>query len=1315
LRRIAFVVMAFLLLGLKVGAFAQTFSSPPLLPTAFDPVAVAAGDFNHDGNPDLVYVDGAGQTPHTLHVLLGRGDGTFSHGQNVALPDGICVFFCAINIADVSADGLPDLIMGGGVGLTGKVAVLLSNANGTFQDPIVSILPPSTQVFPSLGGVIAVADFNGDGAADLAVGDPANSGVHILLGNKSGSFTEATILPDNTRSGDLHAVDLNHDGHIDLVALGAISSGGFNVYLGNGDGTFQFPVLHSLGPGFKGFLRDLNADGEPDILAELNPTGTLTQIIFLKGNGDGTFASSLVVGQLPAGVHVLGLGDFNGDGIPDLQVTSLTGVGIMLGQPGLIFGSIITSLSGGSPGPFQHSATQVDLNNDGHLDLVVPSDGGIVLSLGRGDGSFPSGAQVYDVGGGVTTIAVADFNSDKVPDIAVAINAALPRLLLGRADGTFVLAPDPNTTHLFGPGTLATGDFNGDGHADLSLGPITSGTSNVLFGDGHGNFSAPQAVPSSTAAIADFNGDGRSDMIDIKVSITTCDPGCPLTVLLGQTDGTFVSKVTTVIGITDAVITAIGDLNGDGIPDVVLTGDGVLQVWLGKGDGTFTQGASLGIFNFNLSVQSEGAALVDLDGDGKKDVVLTPFVNLANPFFVAPQALMVLYGKGDGTFEPPVLLPISHFYTHLIVADVNSDGQPDLILHDGVGISVILSLGNRAFEDESHYAAGTSIAGLTAVDVNGDGFPDLVVANPGGTTVAVLLNNPTGIPPGGLHPLASLSIAPEPSDFAAAFTANVIISAPNLTSPAPTGSVDFMLDGSLAATVPLASGAASFTFTNSLIPGPHQIVATYSGDSVYAMAFVNQSHTVNRQIFNTQTVLTATPSIALASQTVHLEANVSAGGATPCPPIPSNICSWGVVTFLDGSKTVRTQSADENGRAIFDTALLSPGTHTMSAVFHGLTNSVEIFPQSTSAPVTVTVSSVPTASTVSLSSGSITAGKVATISLNVSSGTGPPFGGATFFDGNIPLGTMSLHADGTASFSTASLSIGSHIISAKFNANATFSGSSSAPVTLVVTPAPAAAIPTSVALSATAHPETGTLELQVRVHAEHGPSQSSVSFLDGGLILGNAMTDASGLAVLRVPLPGSGSHAFRASFNGDSQFAPSVSPELQEVWPDSGSTFSVLMTPALVKLKGVAVEIEIAVVSSSAVHDPVQLTCLSGLPTGYSCSFEPASLSQSGVSRLSIQRSLVGRNSVLPTQPVFHTPARGLALALFGVLVLAQRRTLAALAVLCVVALGILSGCGGSVQVQKQVAVVTVQATSGSGQSQAVHSTQLILIIADQQ
>lgn len=1307
MRRTIVALLAFLVIGSCFSASAQTFDSPPLLPSAFDPIAVAAGDFNQDGNPDLVYVDGIGSGPRTLHVLLGHGDGTFFNGQALSLPASICAYRCSITAADVSSDGKLDLITAGNVDLVGEIVVLLGNGDGTFQEPLVSTLPASMNAFPVLAGRIGIGDFNGDGAPDLAVPDPMNNLVYILLGDNSGAFNLNTSIYNQVGSTDLRVVDLNRDGHLDLVALGGSSSGGFDVYIGNGDGTFHLPVLYSVAAGFKGCLADVDGDGQPDIVATIMPAVGQTQIIVLRGQADGTFASPITVGQFPNNAQLVDLADFNGDGMLDLEASNATGVGILLGQPRLGFGSMISSLAAGSSAFFPAAPAQADFNKDGHLDLAMVADGGIVLLMGQGDGSFASGARVYDLGSAVTTVAVADFNGDKLPDIAVAISAPLPRLLLGEPGGTFVLAPNPNTSAGSGPGSLAVGDFNGDGHADLALGangPFSSPA--VLFGDGNGGFSAPVALGNGSTDVADFNSDGRSDLINIgAITFGACFEACPMVVSLGQTNNTFAAVSSTALGITFPFLAAIGDLNGDGVPDMVLNGQGYLEVWLGKGDGTFSQGISLNISSFRSGggIGRKAAAIVDLDGDGKNDFVLTP---AANPYTATPRALMVLYGKGDGTFEAPVLLPLSHYYGNLNIADVNQDHQPDLILDDGLGIAVILNLGNRAFQEESHYAAGTSIAGLTAIDVNGDGFPDLVVANPGSTTVAVLLNNPTGVPPGGLHVVGSLSIAPEPSNFAAPFSASAIIAAPNLTSPAPTGMVNFFLDGALAGAVPLSSGAATFTFTGSFTPGLHNVVATYSGDQVYSAASINQIHTINPRVFPTQTVLTATPGTVLTSQTVHLVASVSAGGASPC-----NGCLWGKVTFLDGTRTLSAQTADENGIAVFDTALLTAGIHTLSAVYHGLQRQDEIFQPSTSAPVPVTVNSTPTTTTLKISSSSATAGTVVTLSASVSAGTGTPFGGVTFYDGTSPFGTMALDETGTATFSVASLSIGTHSISASFNANATFAGSSSPAVSLAVQSPPSGAIPTFAALSTMVHSKDGTFVVEATVAAAKPPAQSRVIFLDGGVILGAATTNQAGVAILALPVPHSGTHILRASFSGTSEFAPTVSPELREYWPESGPGFSLRASPAVVSFNGAAAETEITMVTPTALQNPVQLACLPGLPAGYTCMFSPSSLPQSGGSHLSIHATAVsGRQDKHASALV-----RGFTLAfLLAILVFGHRRTSALLILLCCTSMGAVSGCAGaSLQRRTPAQVITIQATSGAGQSQIVHSTQIVLIIPD--
>jgi hypothetical protein len=133
-----------------------------------------------------------------------------------------------------------------------------------------------------------------------------------------------------------------------------------------------------------------------------------------------------------------------------------------------------------------------------------------------------------------------------------------------------------------------------------------------------------------------------------------------------------------------------------------------------------------------------------------------------SPFPITPGntgSLPIFYGNGTGTFQAPVYLPISRQYTHLVVADLNRDNKPDLVMTDGATIAVMMNLGGRQFDSEIHYVAGRSISRLDVVDVNGDGFPDIVAANPGGTTVTVLLNQPNGISPDG-SPVRGIDFRP---------------------------------------------------------------------------------------------------------------------------------------------------------------------------------------------------------------------------------------------------------------------------------------------------------------------------------------------------------------------------------------------------------------------------------------------------------------------------------------------------------------------------------------------------------------------------
>lgn len=355
-------------------------------------------------------------------------------------------------------------------------------------------------------------------------------------------------------------------------------------------------------------------------------------------------------GTTPTGPNpnVFAVGDFNGDGIPDVAVTTYTipgtnytnnGVTVLLGR-----GNGTFTQAPGNPvlinGLDPRAVATGDFNGDGHTDIVVASDsptGGIEIDilLGKGNGQFtqaPVGAALP--GPTAYGLAVGDFNGDGIEDLAVS-DDYYTFILLGNGDGTFTQpawSPLMPTVSEFGP-SLATGDFNGDGISDLvvvSSGTPPYGTDSVVtifLGNrqasttvmaqasgspltlGSSESKTAPRVDSYFAAVADFNGDGKQDML-----ISQSDG---LVVLLGNGDGTFDETPASPIATGSTGVPSIGDFNGDGKADVALSGFSMTdsaQLWLGNGDGTFTQAA-------NLATTVGYSAAADLNGNGISDLI----------------------------------------------------------------------------------------------------------------------------------------------------------------------------------------------------------------------------------------------------------------------------------------------------------------------------------------------------------------------------------------------------------------------------------------------------------------------------------------------------------------------------------------------------------------------------------------------------------------------------------------------------------------------------------------------------------------------
>ncbi len=269
-----------------------------------------------------------------------------------------------IHVFDVNGDGKLDLIVNGKRGTTGFAATMLGNGDGTFQAPI------ETDFSMAASSSVVVADFNGDGALDVALVG-ANS-VQLLLGNGGGTFhTGPSSALNFTGRDGIGAGDFNGDGKLDLVITAYDPfSQGFNfagVLLGNGDGSFG-PLQQVAGSGasfvgsITGAIGDFNGDGKLDIATAIQTAGaTIQGLLYLSlGNGDGTFQVGTSVPNVSSVTTPLLAGDFNADGILDLA----TGGFIYYGQGD---GTFPTS-NGSSGAPTFVSAG--DVNGDGLLDIL---------------------------------------------------------------------------------------------------------------------------------------------------------------------------------------------------------------------------------------------------------------------------------------------------------------------------------------------------------------------------------------------------------------------------------------------------------------------------------------------------------------------------------------------------------------------------------------------------------------------------------------------------------------------------------------------------------------------------------------------------------------------------------------------------------------------------------------------------------------------------------------------------------------------------------------------------------------------------------
>jgi subtilase family serine protease len=804
-------------------------------------------------------------------------------------------------------------------------------------------------------------------------------------------------------------------------------------------------------------------------------------------------------------------GDFNGDGIPDfaaINVNLSTQLMVYLGKGDGTFQPAAASVVTSDPTLTNPSSIVVgDFNSDGIADIIVGFNAGnsLAVMLGNGDGTFRQGTVLALplLSGASASIpgnlVAADFNGDGILDIAFGgdngSGTTSIEVFFGAGDGTF----KPTPTILPGVGSsdppnyvinLAAGDVNNDGNTDLVAFDAEDGTIGILLGKGDGTFQNEVTYPSGSltglGALVDMNKDGFLDI----VAPNPADQN--VAVFLNNQDGTFYNSANystaTIFNPPEYYYPeprsiAVGDLNHDGYPDVVIANSniGKVSVLYGK-----TNGGLQAIEPLLLSTAANPyqVLVADLNNDGNSDIIVNePQANTIG-------VLIDGYSWKTSFLNVPLNGGVAE--TQTMSATYAGDGQNDpstsaaLSLH-GSGTTIPTKLDWAPATTTATF--GTALpAGVFDAKVENSIAGAVIYSAQSATASNVPIEAGSSLPAAGIYTLAAAFTPSNPSDYAPstanspftvakanvseALNASVAQTAVTLTdkvlsatSGTPTGLVNFLSGTtSLGAASLDATGTATLT-TTSLPAGIYAVTANYLGDNN----------------FNTDTsaevsVVTGSPSIAVASGSPSITIVAGSSGtdtltvspqfgftgnvALLCANLPAGVtCTFNPQTGAVGAgsfqSTVTLSTLAPTASAVAGNTHTQAVAVSFAAVGFGslilillpgrrkrLTWMTLILVTAASAftfgcgssKKTTTTTTGPQADTISLSSSSIKAASGSWTTLKASlSGTNAASatGSVTFYDGAAILGKANLN-NGSASLTLNTLSVGIHTITAGY-------------------------------------------------------------------------------------------------------------------------------------------------------------------------------------------------------------------------------------------------------------------------------------------